>query len=230
MLHPDKTILPLPKQYYEQCYFESDNTKLHGVLSYRFENRPLVLFSHGNAGNLTHRVSVMNLFEHLELNFFMYDYRGFGLVRDELLRNKIYIQMVSLLGIFLIKQKMMKASDIIIWGRSLGTAIATKIALKNPDARALIVDCPFSDIKEVGSYHYPYLPLNLLSNYEMSNVNSIKNIVMPVVISHSPDDEIIPFSLGRKSSIKLINLNFSFNSKVVTTTVLIKALVHIPVN
>ena len=53
---------------------------------------------------------------------------------------------------------MMKASDIIIWGRSLGTAIATKIALKNPDARALIVDCPFSDIKEVGSYHYPYLP------------------------------------------------------------------------
>ena len=198
LLHPDKTILPLPKQYYEQCYFESDNTKLHGVLSYRFENRPLVLFSHGNAGNLTHRVSVMNLFEHLELNFFMYDYRGFGLSQGRVTEEQnLYTDGLSAWD-FLIKQKMMKASDIIIWGRSLGTAIATKIALKNPDARALIIDCPFSDIKEVGSYHYPYLPLNILSNYEMSNVNAIKNIVMPVVISHSPDDEIIPFSLGKK--------------------------------
>ena len=198
LLHPDKTMLPLSKQYYEECYFESDSTKLHGVLSYKFENRPLVLFSHGNAGNLTHRVGVMNTFEHLELNFFIYDYRGFGLSQGEINQEQnLYTDGLAAWN-FLIKQKMIKPSNIIIWGRSLGAAIATKIALKNPDAGALILDCPFSDIKEVGSYHYPYLPLSLLSRYEMSNVVSIKNITMPVVISHSPDDEIIPFSLGRK--------------------------------
>ena len=198
LLHPDKTMLPLPKLYYEECYFQSENTQLHEVLSYKFENRPLALFSHGNAGNLTHRVGVMNMFEHLELNFFIYDYRGFGLSQGQINQEQnLYTDGLSAWN-FLVEQKMIMPSNIIIWGRSLGAAIATKIALENPDARALILDCPFSDIKEVGSYHYPYLPLSLLSKYEMSNVVSIKNIAMPVVISHSPDDEIIPFSLGRK--------------------------------
>ena len=198
LLHPDKTMLPIPKHYYEECYFQSDNTKLHGVLSYKFESRPLVLFSHGNAGNLTHRIGVMNMFEHLQLNFFIYDYRGFGLSQGQINQEQdLYADGLSAWN-FLVEQKMIMPSNIIIWGRSLGAAIATKIALENPDARALILDCPFSDIKEVGSYHYPYLPLNLLSRYAMSNVTTIKNITMPVVISHSPDDEIIPFSLGKK--------------------------------
>ena len=198
LLHPDKTMLPLFKSHYEECYFESDSTKLHGVLSYKFENRPVVLFSHGNAGNLTHRVSVMNMLEHLELNFFIYDYRGFGLSQGQIYQEQeLYTDGLSAWK-FLVEQKMIMPSNIIIWGRSLGAAIATKIAAKNPDARALILDCPFSDIQDVGSYHYPYLPLKLLAKYTMSNLVSIKDITIPVVISHSPDDEIIPFSLGEK--------------------------------
>lgn len=198
LLHPDKTMEPLLDSSYDQINFISGGSKIHGLLSDKYSDRPMVLFSHGNAGNLSHRIGVMNTFEHLQLNFLIYDYRGFGLSEGVITQEKELYEDGLSAWKFLVEQKKVKPSNIIIWGRSLGAAIATKIAIENPAARALVLDCPFSDIKEVGSYHYPYLPLGLLSNYEMSNVMSIKSINMPVVISHSPDDEIIPFSLGKK--------------------------------
>tara|TARA_Y100000589_G_scaffold311873_1_gene331626 strand:+ start:3315 stop:4148 length:834 start_codon:yes stop_codon:yes gene_type:complete len=198
LLHPDKVMLTLPKQIYEEYKFKSGNSELHGVLSYQYNNRPIVLFSHGNAGNLSHRVGVMNTFDHLKLNFFMYDYRGFGLSEGQIEKEQDLYEDGLAAWHFLVTQKMIEPSNIIIWGRSLGAAIASKVAVKNPQAKALILDCPFSDIQKVGAYHYPYLPISLLTRYTMDNVASVQKIKMPIVISHSPNDEIIPFSLGKK--------------------------------
>ncbi len=198
LLHPDKIMLTLPAKIYEEFYFMSDSVKLNGVLYYRYNNRPIVLFSHGNAGNLSHRVGVMNTFEHLKLNFFMYDYRGFGLSEGRIDKEQDLYEDGLAAWHFLVTQKMIDPSNIIIWGRSLGAAIATKIAMEHPEAKALVLDCPFSDIREVGSYHYPYLPLRLITRYTMDNVESVTKIKMPVVVSHSPNDAIIPFTLGKK--------------------------------
>ena len=198
LLHPDKTMEPLLDSSYDQINFISGGSKIHGLLSDKYSDRPMVLFSHGNAGNLSHRIGVMNTFEHLQLNFLIYDYRGFGLSEGVITQEKELYEDGLSAWKFLVEKKAINPSKIIIWGRSLGAAIAAKIATEHPDAKALVLDCPFSNIKQVGSYHYPYLPISLLTKYSMDNIAAVQKLHMPVVVSHSTDDQIIPFSLGKK--------------------------------
>lgn len=197
LLHPDKQMLPIFNKSYEICHFRSGNFNLHGLLSQKFNHHPMVLFSHGNAGNLSHRVGVMNMLEYLKLNFFIYDYRGFGLSEGQINSEQDLYDDGLAAWKFLVEHRQIDPKNIIIWGRSLGAAIACQIALQHPQAKALVLDCPFSNIVQVGSYHYPFLPISLLSNYRMDNLACVKNIRMPIVISHSPSDRIIPFSLGK---------------------------------
>ena len=198
LLHPDKTMEPLLDSSYDQVNFISGGFKIHGLLSDKYSDRPMVLFSHGNAGNLSHRIGAMNTFEHLQLNFLIYDYRGFGLSEGAITQEKELYEDGLSAWKFLVEKKAISPSKIIIWGRSLGAAIAAKIATEHPGAKALVLDSPFSNIKQVGSYHYPYLPISLLAKYSMDNIAAVKKLHMPIVVSHSTDDEIIPFSLGKK--------------------------------
>jgi len=87
--------------------------------------------------------------------------------------------------------------DIIIFGRSLGAAVAAWLASQHTP-RALILESAFTSIADIGKHYYPYLPTRLLVRIKYPTVQYIKNVNCPVLITHSPTDEIIPYKFGKK--------------------------------
>ncbi|MCH9030951.1 MAG: alpha/beta hydrolase [candidate division Zixibacteria bacterium] len=87
--------------------------------------------------------------------------------------------------------------EIILFGRSLGAAVASKIATEI-SPRALILESPISSIPDLGAQIYPFLPVRLLARFEYNTAKHVGNVSCPTLVIHSRDDEIAPFSGGRK--------------------------------
>jgi fermentation-respiration switch protein FrsA (DUF1100 family) len=87
--------------------------------------------------------------------------------------------------------------DIILYGESLGTGIATEIAQNNNFA-GLVLETPFTSMIEAAKNFYPYIPVALLLKDKYDNQNKIKNINIPVLVMHGEVDQIVPFWMGQK--------------------------------
>ncbi len=156
----------------------------------------VVLFCHGNAGNISHRLDTLRLFHKMGLSTFIFDYRGYGLSQGKPTEQGTYFD-VEAAWRYLVEDRGISPDQIIIFGRSLGGAIAAHLAQTN-SPRALIVESAFSSIKDMGATIYPFLPVRLLVRFEYNTVDFLKNVSCPVLISHSKSDEMIPFKLGRQ--------------------------------
>ena len=87
--------------------------------------------------------------------------------------------------------------DIIIYGESLGTGVATEIVQHNNFA-GLILETPFTSMIEAAKNFYPYVPVELLLKDKYDNQNKIKNINIPVLVMHGEVDQIVPFWMGKR--------------------------------
>ncbi len=151
-----------------------------------------VLFFHGNAGNISHRLETIKVFHQLGLNFFMLDYRGFGQSTGSPSEQGTYIDATTAWK-FLIEQKNLQAEQIIIVGRSLGGGVATELA-KNVNAAMLILDSTFISMPAAAKLHFPFMPTNWIVKHRYENLRKIDQVNMPVVIAHSDKDEVIPYT------------------------------------
>jgi len=177
----------------------SDNIKLHGwyVLADKpgaHQKAATVLFFHGNAGNISHRMDSIEQFHQLGLNVFIIDYRGYGQSEGEMTEAGSYRDAEATWS-YLINTRSINESEIIIFGRSLGGSIAAWLAERITPA-GLIVESSFSSVPSMGRRFYPFLPVSLLSRYQYNTKKSIAAISCPLLLAHSRDDEIIPFEEG----------------------------------
>ncbi len=173
----------------------SDGTRLHGWYLAGEEGRPLVVFCHGNAGNISHRVDNLRLFRELGLSVFIFDYRGYGQSEGKATENGTYADMRGALS--WLKEKGWSKSQMIYFGRSLGAAIALQLAVEQPPA-GLVLESPFTSIESIGKELYPVLWMlagwALDARYDnMAKINQIKS---PLLIFHGEQDEIIPHKMG----------------------------------
>jgi fermentation-respiration switch protein FrsA (DUF1100 family) len=153
-----------------------------------------VLFCHGNAGNISHRLDTLKVFYELGLNCLIVDYRGYGQSSGKPTEAGTLIDIRTGFQ-WLVEEKKTPPDNIILFGRSLGGSIAASIA-KDVNPRGLVIESAFTSFDDVGSHYYPWLPVRLFSRFNYNTLEAVQQVNCPVLIIHSPNDEIIPYKFG----------------------------------
>jgi len=197
---PTKIISQTPDQWglsYEDVYLESSNqNKIHGWYLPAKNSNQALLFFHGNGGNISHRGDSLKIFNRLGLNVLIIDYQGYGKSEGSPGEQEIYDDALVAWK-YLLAEKNFKPGDIIIFGRSLGGAVAAKLAADvNP--RALILESTFSSVKDMAKLLLPVMSRLVFSRYEFNAAQQVTENKAPLLVLHSRDDDIIPFELGEK--------------------------------
>ena len=154
-----------------------------------------ILFLHGNAGSLENRIHKINHFKDMDINFLIIAWRGFSGNKGQPTEQNLYEDADS--AVQWLKSKGVKENNIIIYGESLGTGVATEIA-QNKNFAGIILESPFTSMIEVGKNNYPYLPVKFLLKDKYESDKKIKNIKSPILIMHGKVDNIVPFYMGKK--------------------------------
>lgn len=175
-----------------------DITTVHGwyMPGNDTSDKKVVLFCHGNAGNISHRVETIWLLHQLGVGSFFFDYRGFGNSTGQPDEQGVYADAEACYD-WLLQQKNFTPEQIYIFGRSLGGAVAVDVASKKPCA-GLIVESSFTSTKAVAKKLFPYFPIAGLLKYHFNSAEKISKVNCPVLITHSPEDDIIPYQLGER--------------------------------
>ncbi|HHD63422.1 MAG TPA: alpha/beta hydrolase [Desulfobulbaceae bacterium] len=173
----------------------SDNIHLDGWFISAPEKRGVILFFHGNAGNISHRLDSLLLFHKLGFSTLIFDYRGYGRSQGQPSEAGTYLDAEAAWG-YLTTDRSMAPSRIILFGRSLGAAVAVhQAAVQTPGA--LIVESCFTSVPDMAAELYPFLPARWLSRLDYNVQQQLRRVSSPVLVVHSRDDEIIPFRHGR---------------------------------
>ena len=200
VFHPVRQFATVPSQWdldYEEIEFETqDKTRLHGWFFPIKGDPPTILFCHGNAGNISHRLENVKLLLDRGLQIFIFDYRGYGKSRGNPSEAGLYRDGLAAYD-FLAKQKGVQPQKIVLFGRSLGAAVAIEIALQR-QVKSLIIESPFTSTKEMARTVLLFWPLSFFSPPHYNNREKIGRIDLPKLIIHGENDEIVPFSMGKK--------------------------------
>ena len=173
----------------------ADGIKLHGWWVPARDTRGTVLLMHGNAGNISHRLGYLTMFNRLGYSVLLFDYRGYGKSGGSPGEEGTYLDAEAAWQ-HLTEARNLKSQDIVIVGESLGGGVATWLALKYPP-RALVLASTFTSVPDMGAQVYPWLPVRLLARIVYDNIARIREIQVPVMIAHSRGDDIIPFAHGQ---------------------------------
>jgi len=182
---------------YEDVQFQSeDGVRLSGWFIPSEQERGTILFCHGNAGNISHRLDSIAIFHRLGMNTFIFDYRGYGKSEGNPSEEGTYRDAKAAWQ-FLIEKKHMTPERMVISGRSLGGAVAAWLAVEQTPG-ALILESTFTSIRDIASDIYPYLPTRRLVRFNYDAARYVAYADCPVLIAHSRNDDIIPFAHGER--------------------------------
>jgi uncharacterized protein len=154
--------------------------------------RGAVLLFHGNAGNISHRVDYALMFRRLHYGTLLVDYRGYGRSSGAPTEEGTYRDARASWR-WLTEVRGFGAGDIVLFGESLGGAVACRLA-QEVAPRALVLASTFTSVPDLGARVYPFLPVRWLSRYRYDTRACLPHVGVPVLIMHSPADEIVPFT------------------------------------
>jgi fermentation-respiration switch protein FrsA (DUF1100 family) len=157
---------------------------------------PVVLFCHGNAGNISHRLQTVELLLDLSVDVFLFDYRGYGQSDGSPGESNVYADAEACHN-WLVQQEGVPPEKIIFFGRSLGGSVAIELA-QRVKCGGLIVESSFTSAKEMGKRMFPFIPIQYILKYKFDSIKKISSVSCPILVTHSPDDEVIPFEMGER--------------------------------
>ena len=194
VLSADPSHIGLP---FENVSLETDDKiRLAGWYIPKDDSRGVLLFCHGNAGNIGHRLESIEIFHKLGLDVFIFDYRGYGLSEGKPTEIGMY-EDAEAAWRYLTEKRLVDAEKIIVFGRSLGGAVAAWLTSRHTPG-ALILESTLTSVPDLAAKLYPYLPVKLLSRFKYDTEGYLVGVNCPVLIIHSPNDEIMPFGHGRQ--------------------------------
>ncbi len=174
----------------------SDNIELLGWYHEKnLKDFKTLIFFHGNAGSLENRIHKLNHFRDMNINFLIIAWRGFSGNNGNPSEQGLYEDGKSAID-WLIK-KGVSEKNLILYGESLGTGVATHLA-QNKNFAGVILETPFTSMIDAAKKFYPYIPVKLLLKDKFENYKKIKNINSPILIMHGEVDQLVPFSMGKK--------------------------------
>lgn len=160
------------------------------------EPRGTVLFFHGNAGNISHRLESLRVFNQLGLATLIFDYRGYGRSEGEISESGIYRDAEAVWR-HVTEDMGVPPDQIVVFGRSIGAAVAAYVASRH-EPGALILESGFVSVPDLAAKIYPWLPVRWLARIRFPAAKFLQSVTCPVLVIHSRDDEIIPFGQGVK--------------------------------
>lgn len=187
---------------YEEAMFQTrDGNPLHGwfipASHGPFAARSLILlFCHGNAGNISHRMDKAHIFHQLGLGVFLFDYRGYGRSPGKPSEEGTY-QDAEAAYQWLTHHKNIPANHLVLYGESLGGAIAMETTLRQP-CHAVILESAFTSTQDMGERFFPRLIVRWVVHYHYDSLSKISRVKVPILLLHSRHDEIVPFSMGER--------------------------------
>lgn len=183
--------------YRDVSFSASDGTRLHGWFLKGEPDRPLVLFCHGNAGNIADRLEMLRFLHELGVSVFIFDYRGYGLSAGTPSEEGTYADGRGALA--WLAQQGWPPERIIYLGRSLGAGVALQLALEQPPA-GLVLETPFTSVAAMGRYHYPVLfrVAGWLLDARYDNLAKIDKLQAPLLIVQGTADDIVPPQMAQK--------------------------------
>jgi len=198
--YPERVLSVTPHSIglqFESVSFETtDGVQLSGWFVPSESARGVILFCHGNAGNISHRLDSIQIFHQLGLDVFIFDYRGYGQSEGNPTEQGTYKDAEAVWR-YLIEERQVNPNEVIIFGRSLGGAIASWLAQSHTPG-GLILESTFTSLPDIATGLYPYLPVRPLLRFEYNTAEYLGRVDCPVLIVHSRDDEIMPFNHGQR--------------------------------
>lgn len=199
LFYPTRDLLYNPHDFglnFEDIYFSTqDGSKLNGWYVPADKSRATVLFFHGNAGNIGDRMGKIQLFHNLNLNVFIFDYRGYGKSAGKPTEKGMYEDALAAYDHLIARQDTAK-DKIVLYGASLGGTAAIDLATKRK-VRGLILDSTFTNAQDMARRIYPFIPSFMLT-LQLDSLSKVKNLTVPKLFIHSVDDEMVPYDLGKK--------------------------------
>ena len=170
----------------------ADGVTIHGWFVPAPVSRRGIVFFHGNAGNISHRIDTLRIFHDLGLNTLIIDYRGYGKSGGRPSEKGLYRDAEAAFD-YTASRPEIDAASIIAFGRSLGGAVAVELASRRR-LRAIVVESAFSSTAAIAKDLFPFLPAGALVTQRFDSLGKVGAIEIPKLFVHSRDDEIIPFS------------------------------------
>ncbi|MDO8350525.1 MAG: alpha/beta hydrolase [Gallionella sp.] len=194
-----REIIATPEQFglpYEDLHLKTaDGVDLHGWYVPVAQARGTVLLLHGNAGNISHRLDTLQMFHRLGYSTLIIDYRGYGNSGGTPGEEGSYRDGEAAWR-YLTGQRRIPPCRIVVFGESLGGAVAAWLSARHKPG-ALVIASGFTSVPELGQQLYPYLPMRWLAHIHYNTRENLRAVAAPVLIAHSPEDDIVPFEHGR---------------------------------
>jgi fermentation-respiration switch protein FrsA (DUF1100 family) len=197
---PERILTETPGRIgltYEKVFLEVEKEeRISGWFVTVEDSRGVILFCHGNAGNMGHRLESIRIFTELALDVFIFDYRGYGESEGKPSELNTYGDAEAAWK-YLVEERHIDPEKIIVFGRSLGGGVASYIAsVVSPGM--LILESTFTSLPDVAAPRFPYMPITLIMRIKYPTSEYLENVNCPVLIIHSRDDEEIPFTHSEK--------------------------------
>lgn len=197
---PTRELIATPRDrgmdYEELSLLTDDGVKLHAWFIPAPEARAVLLYFHGNAGNISHRLDRIALFQRLKLSVLIVDYRGYGQSTGRPSEEGTYRDAMAAWK-HLTAERGIAPGKIVVFGRSLGAAVAAWLATQVSPG-AVILESGFTSVPDLGAEVYPWLPVRWLARFNYPVKEYLTKIHRPVLIIHSREDELIPFRHGQE--------------------------------
>lgn len=201
LYHPHRELDLTPESYgvpYENVHFRAaDGARLHGWrVAPKDAGGPVLLWAHGNAGNLSHRAENIALIQReLGAGVFAFDYRGYGKSEGRPSEEGLYADGRAAHDWLLARAP---RERVFLFGRSLGAAVVVRLASEGRKARGLILESPFESTLAMGKKMFPFLPVGWLVSKKFDNASMVPQVKMPLLILHGDRDGIVPYAQGRR--------------------------------
>lgn len=157
---------------------------------------PVLLWCHGNAGNIIDRLPNLVALHRIGLSVFLFDYRGYGKSTGQPTEAGLYMDALTAYA-HLVESRRTPAARLVVFGRSLGAAVAGTVASRKP-AAGLILESPFPSVSAVARDYSFGLPADWLLTARFDLSERLPEITIPTLVIHGDRDEVIPIELGRR--------------------------------
>ncbi len=171
-----------------------DGGRLNALWFKRINAKGVVLFFHGNAGNLARWGHLHHFFHRLGYDFFVYDYRGYGKSTGKRTEHLLY---EDARGMYQYLKQFYGESQIVLFGRSLGSAFASRVAVESK-AKMLILETPFYSMRRLFYAYYPFLPRLFFFKYHFSNHHYLRQVKCPIYIFQGTKDWVVPYKCAAR--------------------------------
>ena len=184
---------------FEDVFFTaSDGVRLHGWFV-PAESRTTLVWFHGNAGNIGHRVDNLSLLHRRTgLSIFIFDYRGYGRSEGDISEEGTYLDGQAALNYVRLEIGRDLETDVILFGRSLGAGVAVEMAVRKR-VRGLILESAFSSVRGMAKRVYPLLPSAVVASFlktDYDSLSKIRGVEAPLLVLHGDRDDVVPMEQG----------------------------------